>query len=194
MIVRFIMLHATESEAKCWNGTLSTLVTSILVIMTADPAGSRDHDTVLDEIDRRLLTLLQQDGRLAYAELGSATGLSAGAARARVLRLQDEGILQIVGVTDPLRLGYRNMAMLAITVDGDIDEAADAIGAIPGVIYVILAAGSVDLLVEVIATSSDELYGTINRHVRTVPGVRTVETFTYYRTHTHRFTWGVVPN
>ncbi|MFF4779459.1 Lrp/AsnC family transcriptional regulator [Microtetraspora fusca] len=162
--------------------------------MSAEPAGTRHHEYVLDEIDRQLLTLLQKDGRLAYSELGNATGLSAGAVRARVLRLQEDGILQVVGVTDPLRLGYRNMAMLAINVDGDIDETADAIGKVDGVIYVILAAGSVDLLVEVIATSSDELYEIINRRLRTVPGVRTVETFMYYRIHTHRFAWGVVPD
>ncbi|UOQ89123.1 Lrp/AsnC family transcriptional regulator [Agromyces endophyticus] len=162
--------------------------------MNTEPAHGRNHDYGLDEIDRQLLTLLQKDGRLSYSELGDATGLSAGAARARVLKLQDDGTLQIVGVTDPLRLGYRNMAMLAINVDGDIDEAADAIGRVNGVIYVILAAGSVDLLVEVIASSSDELYEIINRHLRTIPGVRAVETFTYYRTHTHRFAWGAVPD
>ncbi|MEU6412922.1 Lrp/AsnC family transcriptional regulator [Microbispora sp. NPDC046933] len=162
--------------------------------MSAERAGARDHEYVLDEIDRQLLTLLQKDGRLAYSELGNTTGLSAGAVRARVLRLQEDGILQVVGVTDPLRLGYRNMAMLAINVEGDIDATADAIGEVDGVIYVILAAGSVDLLVEVIATSSDELYEIINRRLRTIPGVRTVETFMYYRIHTHRFAWGVVPD
>lgn len=53
----------------------------------------------------------------------------------------------------------------------------------------IMAAGSVDLLVEVIATNPDDLYEIINRRIRTIPGVRAVETFTYYRTHTQRFAW-----
>jgi Lrp/AsnC family transcriptional regulator for asnA, asnC and gidA len=152
-----------------------------------DPGGP---DGGLDAIDRRLLELLQDDGRLPYSDLAAATGLSSGAARARVLRLRERGILRVVGVTDPQQLGYRSMAMLAIGVEGDVDAVADAIGALEDVIYVVVAAGSADLLVEVIAADTDGLYDVVNRRIRAVPGVRAVETFTYYRTHTHRFTWG----
>jgi Lrp/AsnC family transcriptional regulator for asnA, asnC and gidA len=154
------------------------------------PGDDAARDPGLDAIDRTLLTLLQDDGRLPYSDLAAATGLSSGAARARVLRLRERGILQIVGVTDPLRLGYRSMALLAIGIEGDVDAAADAIGALDEVIYVVVAAGSADLLVEVVAVDGDALHETVNRRIRAVPGVRRVETFTYYRTHTHRFTWG----
>ncbi|WP_022930263.1 Lrp/AsnC family transcriptional regulator [Patulibacter americanus] len=147
-------------------------------------------DDGLDAIDRRLLTLLQEDGRLPYSDLAADTGLSSGAARARVLRLQERGILRIVGVTDPLELGYRSMAMLAVSVEGDVDAVADALGALDAVIYLVVAAGSADLLVEVIAPDTDALYDVVNRQIRTVPGVRGIETYSYYRTHTHRFTWG----
>ncbi|MGX6449707.1 Lrp/AsnC family transcriptional regulator [Patulibacter sp. S7RM1-6] len=147
-------------------------------------------DAGLDATDRTLLELLQDDGRLPYSDLAAATGLSSGAARARVLRLRERGILDVVGVTDPLKLGYRSMALLAIGVEGDVDAVADALGALDEVVYLVIAAGSADLLVEVVATDNDALYATVSRRIRTVPGVRSVETFSYYRIHTHRFTWG----
>ena len=145
----------------------------------------------LDDLDRRLLALLQADGRASYADLGEAVGLSPAGARLRVLRLQERGVLQIVAVTDPLALGYGQMAQIGIVVDADVRAVADAMAAIDEVIYVVLTAGSFDLLVEVVATDSDDLLAIVNDRIRAVPGVARAETFTYYGIHTHRFTWGV---
>jgi len=147
----------------------------------------------LDETDRRIVALLQADGRASYADLGEAVGLSPAGARLRVLRLQERGVLQIVAVTDPLSLGYGQMAQIGISVAGghDVRAVADAIGAIEDVIYVVLTAGSFDLMVEVVATDSDALFTIVNDKVRSVPGIARAETFPYYGIHTHRFTWGV---
>ncbi|MGN6218744.1 MAG: Lrp/AsnC family transcriptional regulator [Microbacterium sp.] len=133
---------------------------------------------------------LQQDGRLGNAELGDLVGLSAGGARKRVMRLQNRGILQVVGVTDPLRLGYQSMAMIGIVADGDVESVASALNDIESVIYVVLAAGRYDLLVEVIATDQESLFALINQQIRAIPGVSRAETFTYYAIRTHRFGWG----
>jgi Lrp/AsnC family transcriptional regulator for asnA, asnC and gidA len=153
-----------------------------------------NHEPVLDDgldsIDRALIVALQHDGRLTYAELGELVGLSSGGARLRVLRLQERGILQVVGVTDPLKLGYERMAMIGIEVAGDIRAVADTIGAIDGVIYLVLAAGTFDILVEVIAADSEALFELINERIRAVSGVAKAQTFSYYSIHTHRFTWG----
>ena len=156
---------------------------------TARAARVRVDD--LDDLDRRLLALLQADGRASYADLGEAVGLSLAGARLRVLRLQERGVLQIVAVTDPLALGYGQMAQIGIVVDADVRAVADAMAAIDEVIYVVLTAGSFDLLVEVVATDSDDLLAIVNDRIRAVPGVARAETFTYYGIHTHRFTWGV---
>jgi Lrp/AsnC family transcriptional regulator for asnA, asnC and gidA len=147
-------------------------------------------DTDLDDIDRALIVALQLDGRLTYAELGEQVGLSAGGARLRVRRLEERGILQVVGVTDPLRLGYERMAMLGVTVQGDARRIADAIGALEGVIYLVIGSGPFDLLVEVLAETPDALFAIVNDQVRAVPGVVSVQTFDYHAIHTHRFIWG----
>src|SRR5688572_5808404 len=112
----------------------------------------------IDDIDSALIVALQQDGRLTYAELGELVGLSAGGARLRVRRLEERGILQVVGVTDPLLLGYERMAMLGVTVTGDARSVADTLGSLDGVIYLVLGSGPFDLLVEVIAPDADAMF------------------------------------
>lgn len=149
-----------------------------------------EHVEDLDEIDRALITALQNDGRLGYAELGALVGLTAGGARKRVKRLEDREIIQVVAVTDPLRLGYQSMAMVGIVATGDVEEVARLAGEINEVIYTVLTAGRYDLLVEVIGADQNDLFETINRKLRSIPGVARAETFTYYGIRTHRFGWG----
>jgi len=145
----------------------------------------------LDETDKQILRALQHDGRVSYAELGPVVGLSAPAARARVQRLIDTGVVRVVGVTDPIALGLPTMAMLGVRADGDIRAAADAIAGCEGVIYVVLTAGAFDLFVEVVCHTPAELLDLINDGIKGVPGVNHVETFTYFGIHTHRFVWDV---
>ena len=106
---------------------------------------NRDPLKELDSVDRTLIAALQRDGRMGYAEMAGLVGLTAGGARRRVVRLQERGLLQVVGVTDPLKLGYRSMAMLSIVADGDVAEIADAIANVDDVIYVVIG-GDVHLL------------------------------------------------
>ncbi|MEU6426392.1 Lrp/AsnC family transcriptional regulator [Microbispora sp. NPDC046973] len=143
----------------------------------------------VDEVDRVLLRELQRDGRASYTALAEATGLSAPAVRQRVQRLRDEGVVQIVGVTDPMALGLPVMALIGVRVDSDVHEVADRISELPGVIYVVLTAGSFDLFAEVVCREPAELLGVLNDHVKRVPGVTRAEVFTYFGIHTHRFAW-----
>lgn len=144
----------------------------------------------LDEVDRALISALQEDGRLSYADLASLVALTPGGVRKRVMRLEDQGVVQVVGVTDPLRLGYRSMAMLGVVVQGDVELLADAVSELPGVIYVVFTAGQFDLMVEVIAEDQDALFRVINHDVRAITGVARIESFPYFSIRTHRFGWG----
>jgi len=157
--------------------------------------GSPDRRTklkiTLDDTDKRIIAELQRDGRIAYADLAPKVELSPAATRQRVQRLLDNGVVNVVGVTDPLALGYPVMAMLGIQVDGDVVRIADEVAAIEGVIYVVLSSGSFDLLVEVIAEDTGSLLGAINDRLKAIDGVRRVESFLYFGIHTHRFGWGV---
>ncbi len=144
----------------------------------------------LDAVDRRLLSALQADGRASWAALGAQVGLSAPAVRQRVQRMTEAGVLQVVAVTDPIALGHPVMAMLAVSVTGDVREVADRLDELSEVIYTVLTSGPQDLLVEVVCRTMEELLALVNDQVRTVPGVGTVVVSPYFRIRTHRFTWG----
>jgi Lrp/AsnC family transcriptional regulator, regulator for asnA, asnC and gidA len=145
----------------------------------------------VDDIDRLILRELQRDGRISYTALAELIGLSGPAARQRVQRLQDEGVVQVVGVTDPMALGLPVMALIGVRTDGDVHTVADRISALPSVIYVVLTSGSFDLFVEVVCKEAAELLSIINDHLKPIPGVTRAESFTYFGIHTHRFAWPV---
>src|SRR5215213_3135751 len=135
----------------------------------------------LDEVSKSIIEQLQQDGRRSYASIGKVVGLSEAAVRQRVQRLTDSGVMQIVAVTDPLELGFARQAMVGIKVSGPVVPVADAISELDEVEYVVVTAGSHDLLVEVVAESDEHLLEIISERIRAIDGVVGTETFMYLK-------------
>jgi Lrp/AsnC family transcriptional regulator for asnA, asnC and gidA len=144
----------------------------------------------LDDVSKAIIEQLQQDGRRPYASIGQAVGLSEAAVRQRVARLQASGVLQIVAVTDPMQVGFPRAAMVGITVDGDIDLVADAMEKLAEVDYLVVCAGSFDILAEVTAEDDDHLLRVVNKDIRGIVGVRTTETFVYLKLRKQFYAWG----
>ena len=144
----------------------------------------------LDDLDRRIITELQVDGRRPYGAIAAQIGLSEAAVRRRVQRLRDQGALEIVAITDPMQLGFHREAMLGVKVSGDVRAAADAIGAIDEAIYVVMCAGSFDIIVEVIAEDDEHLVKVLNEQIRAIDGVTEVETFVYLKLAKQTYSWG----
>lgn len=144
----------------------------------------------IDEIDKSIIRELQVDGRMPYAKLGPAVGLSQAAVRQRVQRLMDSGAMQVVAVTDPIAVGFTLEAMIAINADGDLRKVSDALAEIPQVTYVVIIAGRYDLMCEVVCEGSDELLELVNDVVRAIPGVNHAETFTYLHLAKQSYSWG----
>lgn len=143
----------------------------------------------LDDIDKEIIRHLQEDGRMPYTKLGPMVGLSAPAARQRVKALMERGAMQVVAVTDPLRLGFAVQAMIGIEVAGDLDDAAKALGEMPEVDYVVLTAGSFDILCEVVGEDNDSLLALLNR-IRATGVAKSLEVFTYLRLTKQTYDWG----
>ncbi|WP_171170356.1 Lrp/AsnC family transcriptional regulator [Streptomyces sp. I05A-00742] len=156
---------------------------------SADPKGA-DSAPPLDAVSLAIIEQLQEDGRRPYAAIGKAVGLSEAAVRQRVQKLLDQGVMQIVAVTDPLTVGFRRQAMVGINVDGDLDPVADALTAMDEVEYVVVTAGSFDLLIEIVCEDDDHLLDVINKRIRTLPGVRSTESFVYLKLRKQTYTWG----
>jgi Lrp/AsnC family transcriptional regulator, regulator for asnA, asnC and gidA len=146
---------------------------------------------VLDEVSKAIIEQLQQDGRRSYAAIGKVVGLSEAAVRQRVQRLTESGVMQVVAVTDPLQLGFARQAMIGIRVEGPLDHVADELAAMPEIDYVVVTAGSFDVLAEVVCESDEELLEVLSGRIRTLPGVRSTETFVYLRLRKQTYSWGV---
>ena len=144
----------------------------------------------LDAIDRRIIALLQHDGRRPYGAIADEVGLSEAGVRRRVQRLKDAGVMQIVAITDPLQLGYGREALIGIRVHGDVRLVADRIAAIEEANYVVMTAGSFDIIAEVIALDDNALVHLLNDSIRSIPGVTEVETFLYLKLSKQTYAWG----
>ena len=145
----------------------------------------------IDDTSKAIIEELQSDGRKSYAAIGQVVGLSEAAVRQRVQRLTDSGVIQIVGVTDPLQLGFARQAMIGLKVRGDVEKVADELAAMDEVDYVVITAGSFDLIVEVVCESDEQLLAILNRRIRALDGVQSTETFVYLKLRKQSYTWGV---
>ncbi|MFE9851361.1 Lrp/AsnC family transcriptional regulator [Streptomyces sp. NPDC005576] len=144
----------------------------------------------VDAVSLAIIEQLQEDGRRPYATIGKAVGLSEAAVRQRVQKLLDQGVMQIVAVTDPLTVGFRRQAMVGVKVSGDVEPVAEALTAMTECEYVVMTAGSFDLMVEIVCEDDDHLLETIGTRIRTIPGVRSTESFVYLKLKKQTYMWG----
>jgi Lrp/AsnC family transcriptional regulator for asnA, asnC and gidA len=158
-----------------------------------DNRAVRGHSAIgagMDDVSKQLVEELQRDGRRSYAALAKTVGLSEAAVRQRVQRLIDSGVMQVVAVTDPLQVGFSRQAMVGIRADGDLVEVADALGKIDEVDYVVITAGSFDILLELVCEDDDHLLRVLSERIRVLPGVRDTETFVYLKLAKQTYAWG----
>ena len=147
---------------------------------------------VLDDISRAIIEQLQEDGRRPYARIAAAVGLSEAAVRQRVQRLLDAGVMQIVAVTDPVQVGFSRQAMVGVRTRGDTRTVADALAEFDEIDYVVITAGSVDLLLEMVCEDDDQLLDIVSR-IRATEGVESTETFMYLDLRKQTYAWGTRP-
>lgn len=145
----------------------------------------------LDDTSKAIIEQLQQDGRRPYATIGKAVGLSEAAVRQRVQKLIDSGTVQIVAVTDPQQIGFARQLMIGINVDGDLEAAAAALAEIPELVYVVVTAGSFDILAEAVVSDDEHLLELLNERIRKLPAVRRTETFMYLKLKKQTYNWGI---
>jgi Lrp/AsnC family transcriptional regulator for asnA, asnC and gidA len=188
--------HETrDSVAECsQNNGISWSALAFATVRDQDERVAQRHDGSpphLDDVSKGIIEQLQKDGRMPYAAIGKAVGLSEAAVRQRVQRLLDSGVMQIVAVTDPLQLGFARQAMIGIHAEGDLEPIADELSRMPEVDYVIVTAGSFDLIVEVVCESDDHLLELLSKRIRSLAGIRGTESFVYLKLHKQTYSWGV---
>jgi Lrp/AsnC family transcriptional regulator for asnA, asnC and gidA len=136
----------------------------------------------LDDTDRFIIEAMRQDGRVAFAQIAQQLNVSPGMIRVRYNRLVDLGIIKVIAITNPLRMGYTAMAMIGIRTEGNkLLEAAGKIATFEEVIYLIVVSGRYDLMAEVVCRDRADLLRFLTEKLYLVDGVRDAESFMHLK-------------
>jgi len=146
----------------------------------------------LDDTAKRIIELLQDDGRMSYSAIAKDVGLSEAAVRHRVQKLREGGVVQIVAVTDPIQMGFARQGMIGIKTTGDVQEVAAKLALMDDLDYVVITTGQFDILAEFVAESDEDLIEIVSSQVSALEGVLTTETFVYLRLVKQTYAWGVI--
>jgi Lrp/AsnC family transcriptional regulator for asnA, asnC and gidA len=144
----------------------------------------------MDELDRRILQALQEDGRMPFTHIAGEAGVSETTIRNRYQLLVDKGIVRTVGIVDPFELGFQAPAIIAISVEpGTTDQVARVIAELPEVSYLVMTLGTSDLLIEVFCQDLAHLTELITTKIHVVPGVRSTQTLMITRSYKLTYRW-----
>ena len=146
---------------------------------------------MIDDIDRTIITCLQYDGRMPFTQIAEKLGVTEGTVRRRVRQLIDDGSMQIVAIAEPGALGFREAAMIGITVQANqINAVADEIALLPEVTYLFQAAGEFDLFVEVYCRDRDHFVSFLNNKLQKISGIERTQSFVILKMHKLSYRWG----
>ncbi len=144
----------------------------------------------LDQADRAIIQALKSDARMPFSQIASQLGVSPGMVRQRVQRMTSDGTLQLVAVTNPLKIGYHTMALIGVKADGNrLLEIAREIATFEEVIYLTVCSAAYNLLVEVTCLDNGHLLTFLTEKLYSVEGVRDTETFIYLDIVKEIYTW-----
>ena len=132
----------------------------------------------MDELDRKIIHILQENGRASNARIARDVSVSEGTVRRRLKRLIQDGVIRVAAFPDPETLGYTTEALIGIQVDPDkVDAVAASLIALQSASLVVQTTGAFDLFAWVALPTSEELGKFLTGKVGTIPGVRRTETF-----------------
>lgn len=144
--------------------------------MNPTNASTRSQD--LDSTDLKIMEALQEDGRVAFAQIAERLNVSPGMIRMRYNRMVEMGHLKVVAITNPLRMGYEAMAMIGVRTEGQrIIEVAEKISALDEVVYLIITSGRYDIMAEVFCRDRADLLRFLTEKLFNIEGIKETESF-----------------
>jgi Lrp/AsnC family transcriptional regulator for asnA, asnC and gidA len=146
---------------------------------------------VLDDLDKAIIRCLQQDGRRPYAQIGRELKVPEATVRQRAERLISRGVVQVVGVTDPLAMGFQQPALIGIKVDAaKLEQIAEKIAELDEVTYLVATAGRFDLVCEVVCRDNEHLLSVLTEDLAKIRGIKSTETLVELRFVKETYQWG----
>ena len=153
--------------------------------------GASGRRPALDDLDKAIIKALQLDGRRPYAQIGRQLQVPEATVRQRAERLISRGVVQVVGVTDPLAMGFQQPALIGLKVDpGRLDRVAEQIAELDEVTYVVITAGRYDLFCEVVCVDNEDLLRVLTESFAGIDGIRSTETLVELRFVKESYQWG----
>ena len=145
----------------------------------------------LDDLDKAIIGCLQSDGRRPYAQIGRELKVPEATVRQRAERLISRGIVQVVGVTDPLAMGFGQPALIGLKVDlSELDRVAEQVAQLDEVTYVVITAGRYDLFCEVVCVDNEHLLRVLTDSFASIAGIHSTETLVELRFVKESYRWG----
>ena len=144
----------------------------------------------LDDLDRQILAYLQEDGRISFVTLASELGVSEGTIRKRIRKLEDKGIVNTVGITNPLKIGLDTVAFIWIEVDRHhMESVLKELEELEAVRYLVVTTGSHDLVGMVVLPSREDLVTLLNDELSQITGIISTETSIVLKIHKQLHDW-----
>jgi Lrp/AsnC family transcriptional regulator for asnA, asnC and gidA len=146
----------------------------------------------LDSTERRMVELLQEDGRLSVAELARELSVTEVTARRKLKRLLADSVIRVVATVDPFDVGYETPVIIGLKVErGKLDAVASAVSRYPQVRYVGASTGRVDLIVEIVTRTNQDLADFLMNELQTIDGITDSETNLIVRIYKQTWHWGI---
>ncbi len=144
----------------------------------------------IDELDRKILRHMQEDGRISFVTLANLLQVSEGTIRKRVRKLEDMDVLQIIGVTDPLKAGLDNVAFIWFKVERNkLNDVIAELESIKEIRYLVFTTGTHDIVAMTVLPTREELINLLNKRLGQIPGVQSTETSIVLEIHKHSHKW-----
>jgi Lrp/AsnC family transcriptional regulator for asnA, asnC and gidA len=146
----------------------------------------------IDATERRMIELLQQDGRLTVTQMARNLGVTEVTARRKLKRLLADGIVRVVATVDPFDVGYETPVIIGLKVErGKLDDVAERLSALPQVRYIGASTGRVDLIIEVVTRTNQDLADFLLNQLAAIDGISDSETNLIVRIYKQSWDWGI---
>jgi Lrp/AsnC family transcriptional regulator for asnA, asnC and gidA len=147
--------------------------------------------TKIDEVDRRIIGLLQEDGSLTNVAIADRLGISEATVRRRLANLHENDVVRIVAVADPFKLGFEVMVIIGVQTTKDrLSAVEETLTKMREVRFLGVTLGTYDLILEAWFKSNEELLKFATEKLAGIEGITRTESFQIMRLSKYTYDWG----
>ena len=168
-------------------GYRSTPLSSHMGWYQTSPAGAGLRP--LDQVDRMIIRQVQADGRMSFTEIATNTGTSATSAADRFRRLVADGIVRIVAMPDPTRIGLHLSGLIHLVLDRPTREVVERLRGVPEIGFITVMSGSYPIGCE-FQVRDGQHFDALRAKLLAMPGVRDLRALVHRKLYRQTFEWG----